>query len=63
MDAGIHNLIHCSWLAENEEDMYDYDTDYADMIAEKGIYVDPTLALGRLNALRGRVRVAVDRHG
>ncbi|MCE2456855.1 MAG: amidohydrolase family protein [Dehalococcoidia bacterium] len=56
VDAGIHNLIHCSWLAENEEDMYDYDTDYADMIAEKGIYVDPTLALGRLNALRGRVR-------
>ena len=56
VDAGIHNLIHCSWLAENEEDMYDYDTDYTDMIAEKGIYVDPTLALGRLNALRGRVR-------
>ena len=56
VDAGIHNLIHCSWLAENEEDMYDYDTDYTDMIAEKGIYVDPTLALGRLNSLRGRVR-------
>ncbi len=56
VNAGIHNLIHCSWLAESEEDMYDYDTDYADMIAEKGIFVDPTLALGRLNSLRGRVR-------
>ncbi len=56
VDAGIHNLIHCSWLAESEEDMYDYDPDYADMIAEKGIYVDPTLALGRLNALRGQRR-------
>ena len=56
VDAGIHNLIHCSWLAEREEDMYDYDTAYADMIAEKGIYVDPTLALGHLNNLRGRDR-------
>lgn len=56
VDAGIHNLIHCSWLAESEEQMYDYDTDYTDMIAERGIYVDPTLALGRLNDLRGRER-------
>ena len=54
INAGIHNLIHCSWLAENEEDVYDYDEDYTDLIAEKGIYVDPTLALGRLNQLRGR---------
>ncbi len=52
VDAGIHNLIHCSWLAESEEQMYDYDTDYADMIAERGLYVDPTLALGRLNEMR-----------
>ena len=56
VNAGIHNLIHCSWLAENEEDMYDYDPDYSDMIAEKGLYVDPTLALGRLNSIRGRNR-------
>ena len=56
VDAGIHNLIHCTWLAEDESDMYDYDTDYADMIAEKGLYVDPTLALGRLNDIRGRNR-------
>ena len=56
VNAGIHNLIHCTWLAENEEDMYDYDPDYADMIAEKGLYVDPTLALGRLNTIRGRNR-------
>ena len=32
--------------------MYDYDTEYTDMIVEKGLYVDPTLALGRLNSLR-----------
>ncbi|MDP6716065.1 MAG: amidohydrolase family protein [SAR202 cluster bacterium] len=54
VDAGIHCLIHSSWLAENEADMYDYSPDYADMIAEKGIFVDPTLALGRLNQLRPR---------
>ena len=56
--AGIHNLIHCSWLAEDPEQGYDYDPNVADDIAEKGIWVDPTLALGRLNRLRGRVRVA-----
>ena len=56
--AGIHNLIHCSWLAEDPEQGYDYDPNVADEIAAKGIWVDPTLALGRLNRLRGRVRVA-----
>ncbi len=52
VDAGIHTLVHCSWMAEDPEELYDYDPDYADRIAEKGIYVDPTLALGRLNQLR-----------
>ena len=52
VDAGIHCLIHSSWLAEDESEMYDYSPDYADMIAEKGIFVDPTLALGLLNRLR-----------
>ncbi len=56
--AGIHNLIHCTWLAEDPDDVYDYDPDVADTIAEKGIYVDPTLALGRLNQMRGRERPA-----
>ena len=58
VEAGVHNLIHCSWLAEDPEQGYDYDPDVADAIAEKGIWVDPTLALGRLNRMRGRVRVA-----
>lgn len=52
VEAGVHNLIHCSWLAEDPADMYDYDTDVADMIAEKGLFVDPTLALVHLNQLR-----------
>ena len=52
VEAGVHNLIHCTWLAEDPADMYDYDTDVADQIAEKGLFVDPTLALVRLNQLR-----------
>ncbi|MGH2541576.1 MAG: metal-dependent hydrolase family protein, partial [Ardenticatenaceae bacterium] len=54
VQAGVHNLIHCSWLAEDPERGYDYDPVVADQIAEKGIYVDPTLALRRLNQIRGR---------
>ncbi len=54
VEAGVHNLIHCSWLAEDPEQVYDYDPDVADMIAEKGLYVDPTLALRHLNRMRGR---------
>ena len=54
MEAGIHNLIHCSWMSENPEELYDYDTDTADLIAEKNMYVDPTLALSHLNKLRGK---------
>lgn len=54
VEAGVHNLIHCSWLAEDPQQMYDYNPADADMIAEKGIWVDPTLALNRLNRLRGK---------
>ena len=32
--------------------MFDYDPRTADEIAEKGLYVDPTLALGHLNRMR-----------
>lgn len=53
VEAGVHNLIHCSWLAEDPEQIYDYDPDVADLMAEKGLYLDPTLALGRLNQMRG----------
>ena len=56
VEAGVHNLIHSSWLHEDPTKIYDYDTGVADEIAAKGIYVDPTLALRHLNRLRGRVR-------
>lgn len=53
VEAGIHNLIHCSWLSENPSKLYDYDPEVAKQIAAKGIYVDPTLALSHLNRKRG----------
>lgn len=53
--AGIHNLIHCSWFAEDPEKTYDYDPNTVNEIAEKGLYVDPTIALRHLNNLRGRI--------
>ena len=52
VEAGVHNLIHCTWLSEDPEEMFDYDPRTADEIAEKGLYVDPTLALGHLNRMR-----------
>ena len=63
VEAGIHNLIHCTWLAEDPDEVYDYDPDVVDVMVEKGIYVDPTLALGRLNQMRGRERPADARFG
>jgi imidazolonepropionase-like amidohydrolase len=52
--AGIHNLIHSSWLSANPDELYDYDPKTVDQIVEKGLYVDPTLALSYLNRLRGK---------
>ena len=54
VEAGIHNLIHCSWMSENPDELYDYIPEIADEIAENNIYVDPTLALSHLNKLRGK---------
>jgi imidazolonepropionase-like amidohydrolase len=54
VEAGVHNLIHCSWLADDPVDVYDYDTGVVDEMVAKGLYVDPTLALRHLNQLRGR---------
>ena len=50
--AGMHNIIHCSWLAEDPEKAFDYKEDVADEIAEKGIYVDATLATGYMRTFR-----------
>ena len=50
--AGMHNIIHCSWLAEDPDKAFDYKKDVADQIAEKGIYVDATLATGYMRTFR-----------
>jgi len=42
--AGIHNLIHSTWVSANPDEIYDYDPKTADQMAEKGLWVDPTLA-------------------
>ena len=53
VEAGVHNLIHASWMSEDPDGGYDYDPAVADEIAEKGLYVDPTIAAtGALRELR-----------
>tara|TARA_A100001037_G_scaffold141097_2_gene127940 strand:+ start:21584 stop:22807 length:1224 start_codon:yes stop_codon:yes gene_type:complete len=56
--AGVDNIIHCSWNAEASEELYDYKPEVADLISKKGIFVDPTLALNYLNEIRGRKKPA-----
>ena len=56
--AGIHCVAHCTWLAEDPSEMFDYDPRVADLMVEKGLYVDPTLALGYLAQLRSPERWA-----
>ncbi len=52
VDAGVHNLIHATWMSSDPGSGYDYDPDVADQIAEKNIYVDPTIATGALREER-----------
>lgn len=44
VEAGVHNLIHSTWTSANPDEVYDYDPKVADEMAEKGLWVDPTLA-------------------
>jgi len=46
VEAGVHNLIHCTWLSADPSKTYDYDVRVVDTMAKKGLYVDPTIALG-----------------
>jgi imidazolonepropionase-like amidohydrolase len=52
VEAGIHNLIHCSWLSENPSEMFDYHPEITDQIVAKGLFLDPTLGVDRLNQIR-----------
>jgi len=51
VSAGVDNLIHCSWISSNPSEGYDYREDLVDEIAAKGIFVDPTIALGHLRQI------------
>ena len=51
VSAGVDNLIHCSWISSNPSEGYDYREDLVDEIADKGIFVDPTIALGHLRQI------------
>jgi imidazolonepropionase-like amidohydrolase len=52
VEAGVKNLIHATWLSPDPDNEYDYDPDVADMIAEKGLFVDPTVATLHLRNAR-----------
>ena len=50
IDAGVHRLVHCRWLADDPEQGYDYDPEYGRRIADEGIWVNPTIGMGLLAA-------------
>jgi len=52
-------LIHCSWLSENSSEMFDYDPEITNQIVEKGLFLDPTLAIDRLNQIRDPERYKI----
>ncbi len=52
-EAGIHNLIHSTWLSENPDESWDYRPEVADMMAEKGLWVDPTIAIAAIRNTKG----------
>ena len=45
MGAGVNTIEHCSWVGE-EGWASDYQADVADLIAEQGIWVSPTVNKG-----------------
>lgn len=52
-DAGIHNLVHSTWLSADPAESWDYRPEVADIIAEKGLWVDPTIAIATIRTEKG----------
>ena len=52
-EAGIHNLIHSTWLSADQTQNWDYRPEIADMIAEKELWVDPTIAIATIRTEKG----------
>ena len=50
VEAGVHRLVHCRWLADDPDAGYDYDPEYGRRIADEGIWVNPTIGMGLLAA-------------
>ena len=63
VSARINNVVHCSWLSADPSEDYDYDPSVADIMAEKGLYVDPTIATLYLRELRDPGSLARIHHG
>jgi imidazolonepropionase-like amidohydrolase len=52
VEAGVKNLIHATWLSPDPDVGYEYDPDVADMMVQKGLFVDPTVATLHLRNAR-----------
>lgn len=52
-EAGIHNLVHSTWLSADPNVSWDYRPEVADVMAEKGLWVDPTIAIAELRNTKG----------
>ena len=50
--AGVHNLIHSTWLSADAAEDWDYRPEMADVMAEKGLWVDPTIAISEIRAAK-----------
>ena len=62
-EAGIHTLVHSTWLSPDPSKAFDYDPKVADTIAEKGLYVDPTIAINHIRLARGAEPIAYSDDG
>ena len=51
VEAGVHNLVHCTWISADPSEGFDYDPKVADAIAEKELFVDPTIAVSHLRRI------------
>jgi imidazolonepropionase-like amidohydrolase len=46
--AGVTTVEHCTWVAADDGDEIDYDTEVADEMARKGVYLSPTMSTARI---------------
>lgn len=44
IESGVHNIIHGRWFDESTEKAYSFKKEYGEMIVDKGLFVDSTIA-------------------